>query len=499
MNKNLDLKEENKKLIQLLDKEAIESSRKNFRDFILYTHHDYDMNWHHRLLCKKLQLFAEKKIKRLMIFAPPRHGKSEIISRRLPAFILGINPNASIMSCSYSADLSSRMNRDVQRIIDGEKYKKIFPKTALFGANVRTVAQNSYLRNNDIFEIVDQRGVYKSAGVGGGITGQGFEYGLIDDPIKNQKEADSPTFRQNIWDWYTSTFHTRAEKDSCIAIILTRWHEDDLAGRLIDLSKADPNADQWEVLCLPAIKEGEPTEIDPRHEGEVLWPNKYNLQEILSHKAENAQQFSAIYQQSPAPPTGNIFNRSWWKFYKELPTSFDLKIQSWDMTFKDTKSSAYVVGQVWGLKGANKYLIDQVREKMDFVTALRAVLALSNKHPDVWTKLVEEKANGAAIINTLQDEVGGFIAINPEGSKEARASAECSQVESGNVYLPSRELAPWIDIYINEHAVFPNGKYKDQVDTTTQALCYLRAKRKKLISDIEIPLMTKESSWGGFR
>jgi predicted phage terminase large subunit-like protein len=437
----------------------------------------------------------------------PTHN-SEIISRRLPAYILGINPNASIMSCSYGADLASRMNRDVQRIIDSKEYNQVFPETNLFGQNVRTVAQGSYLRNNDIFEIVGKRGVYKSAGVGGGITGQGFEYGLVDDPIKNQQEADSPTYRQNIWDWYTTTFHTRAEKDACICIILTRWHEDDLAGKLLELAKNDPAADQWEVISLPAIKEGEPTAIDPRKEGEVLWPNKYTKEEILSYKAEGSQAFSAIYQQAPAPPGGNIINRAWWRFYTKdgangthkLPDKFDLKIQSWDMAFKDTNASAYVVGQIWGMCGANKYLIDQVRDKMDFVKTLRAVEELSNKHPDVWTKLVEEKANGAAVISMLKDKVGGFIAINPEGSKEARMSAESPQIESGNVFLPAKSIATFdVDGYINECAMFPNGKYKDQVDTTSQALNYFRTKKLKLIGSIEVPEMSKESNYGGFR
>ena len=154
------------------------------------------------------------------------------MSRRLPAYILGLYPNSTIIACSYSADLSSRMNRDVQRIIDDERYHDVFPSTHLFGSNVRATAHGSYLRNSDIFEIVGNHGVYRSAGVGGGITGMGFLYGIIDDPIKSQKEADSATFRELVWEWYTSTFWTRQDKDARILLTLTRWHEDGLSRAL---------------------------------------------------------------------------------------------------------------------------------------------------------------------------------------------------------------------------------------------------------------------------
>ena len=242
------------------------------------------MNWHHRLLCEYLDDFTKKKIRRLMVFMPPRHGKSELVSRKLPAYIFGCNPDANIISTSYSADLAQRMNRDVQRIIDSPAYGELFPETKLFGKNIRTVTGHA-LRNSDIFEIVGHRGSYRGAGVGGGITGMGGDYIIIDDPIKNREEANSSTYRKKLWEWYTSTLYTRQEKEGSILITLTRWHEDDLAGRLLELAEKDPQADQWEVLLLPAVAEKERHPRDPRQEGEALWPGKYPIDELMKIKA----------------------------------------------------------------------------------------------------------------------------------------------------------------------------------------------------------------------
>ncbi|MBR1694479.1 MAG: terminase family protein, partial [Selenomonas sp.] len=195
----------------LLEAIQKEQARRSMARFALYTDPRYKMNWHHRLICDRLDQWIRHKIKRLMIFMPPRHGKSELVSRKLPAYIFGINPDASIIGTSYSADLATAMNRDVQRIIDSEIYNSLFPETTLNGSNIRTVS-GSALRNSDKFEIVGHRGMYRSAGVDGGITGMGGDYIIIDDPIKNRQDANSQTMRQHVWDWYTSTLYTRLEK-----------------------------------------------------------------------------------------------------------------------------------------------------------------------------------------------------------------------------------------------------------------------------------------------
>lgn len=276
-----------------------ELARRHMADFVLYVDKRYQMNWHHRLLCEYLDRFVKKEIRRLMVFMPPRHGKSELVSRKLPAFIFGRNPDTNVIGTSYSADLAQRMNRDVQRIIDSQAYSKLFPKTTLYGKNVRTVTGHA-LRNSDIFEIVGHRGSYRGAGVGGGITGMGGDYIIIDDPIKNREEANSSTYREKLWQWYTSTLYTRQEQQGSILVTLTRWHEDDLAGRLLELAKRDPEADQWEILLLPAIAEKNRHPMDPRQEGEALWPGKYPIAELMKIKATvGIYDWTSMYGQRP--------------------------------------------------------------------------------------------------------------------------------------------------------------------------------------------------------
>lgn len=200
-------------------------ARKKLSHFSTFIKPDYRVNWHHHVMCRYLDEFAKGTIKRLMFFMPPRHGKSQLISRHFPSYMLGRNPNTNIIACSYTASLASAMNRDVQRIMDDEPYHKLFPDTQLSGKNIRTTALGNWLRNSDAFEVVGKRGIYYCAGVGGGITGRGFDRGLIDDPVKSRAEAESETMREGVWDWYLNDFYTRRMNDEAgICITLTRWH-----------------------------------------------------------------------------------------------------------------------------------------------------------------------------------------------------------------------------------------------------------------------------------
>lgn len=467
--------EQETELIEYQEAELIFRARNSLLAFTLYTKPDYEVNWHHKVTCEYLEKFAREEIKRLLISQPPRHGKSELVSRRLPAYILGRDPDASIIACSYSDSLASRMNRDVQRIIDLPEYRKVFPKTRLFETNIRTLAKGTWLRNNEIFEIVGRRGIYRSAGIGSGITGLGANFAIIDDPIKNQEEADSKTYRAKIWEWYTSTLYPRLEKQGSVLLNTTRWNEDDVAGRLIKLMREDSNADQWVVLTFPAIKESEDSKYDIRKISQPLWPNKYSLQRLNSIKASvGTRVWNALYQQRPSALEGGIFKRKWFNnFYKIRPEKFDIQIQSWDMTFKDSKGSDYVVGQVWGRTGANYYLLDQIRDKIDFPTTINTLRLMSNKWPKARAKLIEDKANGPAVISTLKNEIVGLIPITPRESKQSRANAITPIWEAGNVYLPEPSIAPWIYDFIEECVNFPNATFDDVVDAMSQALNYM--------------------------
>jgi predicted phage terminase large subunit-like protein len=251
----------------------------------------------------------------------------------------------------------------------------------------------------------------------------------------------------------------------------TRWHAADLAGRLTD-PKENPDFDRWRVLRLPAIAEGDDDPLG-RREGEVLEPRRFSTAEVLSFRRDlGSQLFAGLYQQRPSPAGGGIIKRSWWKWYSMRPglPRFDEIIASWDMAFKETATSSYVVGQVWGRIGADIYLLDQVRDRMDFPSTIVAVLNLSAKWPIARAKLVEDKANGPAVIATLARKVPGLIAVQVEGSKEARLHAVSPLIEAGNVFLPDPVLAPWIGDFVEELSQFPSAPNDDQADAASMAL-----------------------------
>lgn len=435
--------------------------------FTQYTFPKYRVNWHHSYAASRLDALLRGEIKRLMFFMPPRNGKTELVSRRLPPLAFGRNPDEQIIAASYGSELAGKNNRDVQRIMDSATYRELFPAASLQSEGVK----GKWLRNNDIFEIVGRAGYYRAAGVGGAITGQGMTLGLIDDPFKNREEADSPTIREKVWDWYTSTFYTRAEEGARILLTMTRWHEDDLAGRLLQQSKNDPKADKWEVVSFPALRGPEPCPYDPRAPGEALWPGKYPLDVLeVMRSVMGSRDWSALMQQSPTTEGGNIVKRAWWKFYRVVPAKFDELIQSWDLTFKE-KGSSYVCGQVWGRIGASKYLLDLYRAQVGFVETQMAIQTMTMKWPQAYRVLIEDKANGPAVLDSLKHKIPGLIAISPEGSKESRVHAVSPQIEAGNIWLP--ENAPWLHDYLVEWDQFPNGANDDQVDATSQALLKL--------------------------
>lgn len=432
--------------------------------FITYTYPTYLMGWVHADICQALDQFLDdilaKRSPRLIITLPPRSGKSEIVSRRFPAYALGRNPDLQIIATSYGADLSARFNRDVQRIIDDDPYRAIFPDTTLAGKNVKTSASGSYIRTSDLFEVVGYKGAYRSTGVGGGITGQGADILIVDDPVKDRASANSATIRDATWDWYTSTAYTRLSPGGGVIVMCTRWHCDDLVGRLLARAESG-SGDKWKVINYPAIAEHDEPH---RKAGEALHPERYPIEALERIRAAvGMRDWEALYQQHPVPDGGGLFKADWIQHWKELPKQFDAMVLSWDMTFKDTAASDYVVGQVWGRKGGNFYLCDQFRGQWDFVKTLQQFVAASKKWPRVTRKLVEDKANGSAIISTLKRHVSGIIPITPKESKEARASAVATLWEAHNVFLPPKDLYPWVEQdFIPELLSFPAGAHDDQ-------------------------------------
>jgi predicted phage terminase large subunit-like protein len=390
-----------------------------------------------------------------MVLMPPRHGKSELVSRYFPAWYIGVFPDKRIILVSYEADFAATWGRKARDLLEEHG-------PSLFGIRVsgKSSAANRW-------DIEGHEGGMITAGVNGPITGKGADIGIIDDPVKNDQEAMSVTYQERTYEWYKSTFRTRLQRDGAIILIMTRWNENDLAGKLLAAQEED--GEKWEVVNLPAIaEEGDLLGRDP---GQPLCPDLFTIEALRSiEKAVGSFWWASLYQQRPSPAEGGILKRNWWQYYRQTPDRFDEVIQSWDMAFKDTKTADFVVGQVWGRKGADKYLLDQVRDRMDFPATVQAVRSLSAKWPQARNKLVEDKANGPAVIATLKNEIPGLIAVNPEGGKVVRAQAASPDIEAGNVYLPDPSVAPWVHDFIEECAAFPNGANDDQVDAMTQAL-----------------------------
>ena len=474
---------ENRSLPQIdLGAERIALARSYLGAFVMATQPGYLMGGGHECICDELEMFlqavAERKSPRLMITVPPRHGKSTIASRCFPAYALGRYPDMQMIGTSYSAELASAMNRDVQRIVDSDEYRRIFPETTIAG--VHAVKAGSWARNADYYEVVGRHGCYRSAGVGGGLTGFGTSCAIIDDPVKNRAEADSLTVRNAVWNWYTSTLYTRLAPGGGVIVILTKWHEDDLAGRLLE-AQAKGEGDEWRVINFPAIAE---QDEEHRKKGEALHPERYPLEALERIKAAiGTRDWEALYQQHPVPDGGAIFKDEWLQrtwLPKDLPARFDAVIMSWDLSFKGNDASDFVVGQLVGRHGADYYILDQLRGRWSFTETVGQVKELAERargrFPRVAPRiLIEDKANGPAVIDALKHEVSGIVPVEPDGSKEARAHAVTALFEAGNVLLPDRSLAPWVDEYRLELTRFPSGAHDDQVDATTQALRYLSA------------------------
>jgi predicted phage terminase large subunit-like protein len=441
-------------------------SRTKLRWFIQYVFPEFDCQWFHHLICKSVDRLIDGEYDKLMIFVPPQCGKSEIVSRKLPAYLLGKNPDYKIVSASYSHDLSAGFNRAVQRIMEIPEYLQLFPNTRLNQKRTVTDTRLNYLRNSNEFEIVDHFGKYKCVGVCGSLTGNTCDIGIIDDPVKDSIEANSETYRKRTWEWYNDVFMTRLHNDSKQIICQTRWHEDDLSGRILSKER-----DKWKVISLPGIKEDNDNKYDPRSIGEALWEEKHSAKSYFDMKQNSERTFTSLIQQRPAPAEGALFLEKWFKTYQSAP-SFEKVIQSWDCTFKDESDSDYVAGTIWGITGTFMYLIGLYHGKWDFVKTCHMILMARKSFPNTSTVLVEDKANGPAIISSLRKKVPGIVAITPDGGKYSRAYASTDYFEAGNIFFPDERIADWICTVKAELKMFPNAKNDDIVDSVSQAINY---------------------------
>jgi len=443
------------------------AARSNLADYIRYTSPDFIESNFSRILCEALDKFVldvQAGIRPILkVHAPPQHGKTEIVSRKFPTYLIGKFKNLRISSASYSATFAESISLDVRRYLAESLHNRIFPlpdDKIKFSVN----------RNGEFTSPYDMRGSHIADGIGGGFTGRASDIFIIDDPIKNSQEALSPVTKETHWNWYQSTSKTRMSKDSGLIVMATRWAEDDLGGRIEQQYEGDP---RMTVLNFPAVNSINDAGYNAELPEGALIPGLHPIEQLEELRKELSDYWwSAMYQQSPKSIGGNVFKEEGLRYYypKDLPVRFDRVLISWDCTFKDTDGTDFVVGQVWGKRGANSYLLMQVRARMSFTKTVSEVVKLKNEYPKSREILIEDKANGPAVIDTLKATVPGIIPIEPDGSKLARAHAVTAYWEAGNVWLPHPDLYSWVKPLVNELTAFPAAANDDQVDALTQAL-----------------------------
>jgi predicted phage terminase large subunit-like protein len=429
-------------------------------------------NWHLEVICNHVQALLEKRIggdsrHNLVINVPPGSAKSRIVSVCAPAWIWTKNPTWRGIFASASGTVSTRDAKLCSDLVDSEWYQARF-------AGVQLYRQ----RGTEIF--YNRKGGWRRATTTGArITGERADGTFIDDPL-DAAEANSEAARLSSIEWHDQAFSNRLNdlRHGTRCLIMQRLHDLDLSGHVLATGL-------WEHLEIP--QEFEPQRrkttclgwTDPRSvEGQLMFEERFP-KEVLDgeRKRLGTRGYNGQHQQRPAPLEGGIVKRAWLRYYTFDPqtATFDQVILSFDMNFKDGVESDYVVGQVWGRRGSDFYLLDQVRAVMDFVSTLQAVRSLSKKWPKAYWKLIEDKANGPAVINMLKHEIHGIIPIEPQGSKDSRLHSVSPLFEAGNVHLP--QGAPWLSDYVEELVAFStegSTVHDDQIDSTTQALIRLR-------------------------
>lgn len=452
----------------------------------------FQRNWHIDVICDHLEAVTAGEIRRLIINIPPRHMKSLAVCVFWPTWAWARRPATKWLFASYAQQLAIRDSVRCRRLLESGWYR------SRWGDRFRLTSDQNVKHR---FEN-DQTGLRLATSVGGSATGEGGDVIVIDDPHKIE-EAQSELIRQGVIDWHDHTIATRFNNPQTGAevVIMQRVHEADLAGHL--LAK-----DDWEHLVLPA-------EYEPSHPfvsvydrrdraGHLLWADRFDRQAVDRLKRELGSYAAAgQLQQRPAPLAGGIFQTGWWRWFDPAyleppsPLVFSRIVQSWDTSWKEKTTNDYVACSVWGVAGANRYLLRRFRDRVSLPGAIRAVREMHGWVEATFPRLphhvlVENTANGPDVVAALRNEIGGIVAFNAgrHGDKIQRAHAVTWQIESGNVYLPGYQAGGgqpdpartpgWVIEFLTEHASFPNGAYDDQVDTTTQALLWLRDRKADL-------------------
>ena len=458
--------EEQRELLDLIRKlenaTDREQSYKRFLKFVKTMWPAFIEGNHHSIMADAFERVVEGKLKRLIINMPPRHTKSEFASYLLPAWFLGRHPEKKVIQTAHTAELAVGFGRKVRNLVGDEDYQKLFPTVSL--------RQDSKAAGR--FD-TNKEGEYFAIGVGGAVTGKGADLLIIDDPHSEQEaRSPDPAVFDPVYEWYTSGPRQRLQPGGAIVIVMTRWHQRDLAGQILKSSHQRHGSDEWEVIQLPAILPS----------GNSLWPEFWSLQELESLKAElPAAKWSAQYQQDPTAEEQALIKRDWWrKWEKDDPPQCEFLIQSWDTAFLKTQRADFSACTTWGVffsedggkENANIILLDAFKDRMEF-PELKAVAQKSYNKWEPDACIVEAKAAGAPLIFELRQMGIPVSDYTPSrgNDKIARVNAVSDLFASGLVWVPNTS---WAEEVIEEFAAFPVGEHDDLVDSSTQALLRFR-------------------------
>ncbi len=409
---------------------------------------------HHSKLIRKLEAVEAGRIRRLLISMPPRHGKSLLTTTIFPSWYLGRNPGNSVITASYGQDLADDFGRQVRGYVNDAYTQSAFPELK--------IAEDS---NSMKRFTTTAGGNYFAVGVGASITGRGANLLLIDDPIRNREDARSEVVLRTLQGWFSTVAYTRLAPGGAVVVIQTRWSHNDLIGWLL----REHGDEGWDYLNMPAIAE---VDGDGRKEGEALWPERFDLADLKSKRSIlGGADFEALYQGRPTAEEGAVFQRAWWRQYIEIPNLKRI-IQSWDTAFKTGSENDYSVCTTWGEAVDGFYLLHRFKKRIEFPELKRQVAALATEwKPNII--LIEDKASGQSLIQEIKQSTRFPVrAIKVDTDKLSRAHAASPLVECGKVFLP--KTAPWLEDYLSVMSTFPAGAHDDDVDSTTQALNFLR-------------------------
>lgn len=454
-------------------------ARKSLEFFTTHTYSEsgvgqyraFEVGWHHRVIFERLEAWQRGDVHKLIITTPPRRGKSEIVCRRLAPWLLGHNPKEEVLFITHTTNFAETQGLDVQRVMESKRYGRIFDTEMV------SPTRKGFRTK--------EGGGFSPLGIREGSAGLNASRVIIDDYHRNREDARSQASRDRVWESFTDDLLPRLYYPASVIVMATRWHHDDLIGRILQ----SPEAEDWEVIHLPEIMDlDSPPPYDPRDHGEPLFPWWFkggdesvtdgeaaaraveHYERILARNAFTAE---SLYQGRPTPRSGGLFKREYMQHYAADPrrmaqTCSEILI-SVDASFKRSSGSDYVAALVLGRRDNEYFLLDEIHDRMDYPETKRALRALAAKWPRA-SILIETKANGEALVSELRRELNRVIGFSPTDSKESRAQLAADSFEAKQVWLPSPAYAPWIGDFIEDFTGFPGRAHDDRIDAFSQAM-----------------------------